>query len=124
MSPQFIEHLKSYAMYFSIGGAVTVLIVALEQSNHRLLSGLAAIVPVFTVVAYFFIGETKGGSAVAQHAWLVLIGTLVAWVQYMLVVALLSPKIGTVKAIPTGLGAFLVLAIAYIEIVRHVHLFE
>ncbi len=119
-----IENIKNYGVYFLIGGAVTVLIVALEQSNHRLLSALAAVTPVFTVVAYFFIGESKGGAAVAGHAWLVLLGTLVAWVPYMLVIAYLSPRIGTAKSIPTGLGVFFFLAVIYVEVVNYFRLFR
>ena len=34
----------------------------------RTLSELATLIPVFTLVAYFFIGQTKGGQAVGQHA--------------------------------------------------------
>ncbi len=122
--PNLIEQIKNYGIYFLIGGTITVLIVALEQSNHRLLSALAAITPVFTVVAYFFIGESKGGAAVANHAWLVILGTLVAWIPYMMVVAYLSPRIGSTKAIPTGLGVFFFLAVIYVEIVNYFRLFR
>ncbi|MEY4722908.1 MAG: GlpM protein [Candidatus Parcubacteria bacterium] len=115
---------RNYLVYFLTGGTVTALIVAFEQSDNRLVSGLATLVPVFTVVAYLFIGETRGGEAVAQHAWLVLVGTLVSWVPYMIAVALLAPKIGPAKAIPAALGVFLVCALVYLEIVRRYGLFR
>jgi uncharacterized membrane protein (GlpM family) len=115
---------KDYIIYFLVGGAYTAVIIGLEQSQHRLLSVFATLVPVFTVVAYFFIGATKGGAAVSQHAWLVLIGTLVAWVPYMIVVAVLAPKIGAGKAIPAGLGVFLALALVYTGIVSYYKLFQ
>ncbi len=116
--------MRDYLIYFLVGGAYTALIIALEQSNNRVWSGFAALVPVFTVTAYLFIGTAKGGEAVAQHAWMVLIGTLVAWVPYMITVALLAPKIGSNRAIPAGLGVFFVLALAYLEVVKYYKLFQ
>ncbi|MFA6603799.1 MAG: GlpM family protein [Patescibacteria group bacterium] len=118
------DQLKNLVIYFIVGGTVTTLIVALEQSNYRLLSGLATLIPVFTLVAYFFIGDSRGGSAVAQHAWLVLIGSIIAWVPYMLIVALLAPKIGPHKAIAAGLLAFFVLALGYLGVVQRFNLFR
>lgn len=116
--PRMGTVLKEYLIYFVTGGVVTTIIVALENSNARLVSGFATLVPVFTLIAYFFIGEARGGVAVSQHAWLVLIGTLVAWVPYMIIVALLSPKIGSQKAILSGLALFAVLAFVYLLIVN------
>lgn len=116
--------LKEYILYFVSGGAMTALIVGLEKSGNRLASGLAALVPVFTLIAYVFIGGDKGGLAVSQHAWLVLFGTFAAWVPYMIVVAVLSPKIGPHKAIPAGLAVFTVCAIIYFEVVRRFRLFQ
>lgn len=118
------EQIKTYLVYFLTGGVVTALIVWFEQSNNRILSGLATIVPVFTLVAYIFIGSSKGGVAVSHHAWLVLFGTFAAWVPYMIVVALLAPKLGSQKAILAGLGVFLVCALVYLEIVRRYKLFQ
>ncbi|HTK59587.1 MAG TPA: GlpM family protein [Candidatus Baltobacteraceae bacterium] len=109
--------MRAYLMYFLVGGTVTTLIVALEQSGQRLISGLAALFPVFTLAAYIFIGQTRGGAAVGQHSWLVLLGTLAAWVPYMVTVALLAPRIGTAKAIPAGLAVFLVCATGYLWLV-------
>jgi uncharacterized membrane protein (GlpM family) len=115
--------LKSYSIYFLTGGIFTVLIVALEESGFRLLSGFATLVPVFTLVAYIFIGEASGGIAVGQHAWFVLAGTLVSWVPYMILVAYLAPKIGPKYAIATGLLGFFVCAAIYLVIVYHFRLF-
>jgi uncharacterized membrane protein (GlpM family) len=106
-----------YLLYFIIGGTVTAVIVALEQSNHRLLSGLAALVPIFTLVAYVFIGESRGGVAVGQHAALVLFGTLAAWVPYMLTVILMAPKVGPQKAVALALAVFFVTASGYLGLV-------
>jgi uncharacterized membrane protein (GlpM family) len=106
--------MKNIIIYFLTGGTFTVLIVLLEQSGYRLLSGLAALVPVFTLVSYIFIGETQGGLAVSKHSMFVLIGTLVSWVPYMLLISYLAPKIGPYKAIAAGMGAFFVLAGAFV----------
>ena len=111
-------------IYFVTGGLFTTIIVALEESGQRSLSGLVTLVPVFTLVAYLFIGQTQGDLAVSQHAKWVLVGTLVSWVPYMIAVAYLSPKIGAHSAILAGLGIFFVLALAYILVASHFGLFQ
>ena len=108
--------LSSLVVYFLTGGAFTTLIVVLEESGKRTLSGFATLMPVFTLVAYFFIGETSGGAAVGRHAKWVLLGTLVSWVPYMIAVAYLAPKIGSRSAILVGLAVFFVLALGYVTI--------
>lgn len=115
---------KNILVYFFVGGVVTTLIVGLEESGLRIWSGLAALMPVFTLVSYFFIGSSQGGKALSQHAWLVLIGTLVAWVPYMMTVALLSPHMDSNKAIAIGLAVFFVLATIFILIVQRYGLFQ
>lgn len=100
--------------YFLVGGAVTTAIVALEESGLRLLSGLATLMPVFTLIAYLFIGQSSGGVALAHNAQLVLVGTLVAWVPYMLVIIYLAPRMQTAKAIGLALLTFFVLAIIFL----------
>ena len=117
-------NISNLIIYFITGGLVTTVIVALEQSGRRTLSGLATLIPVFTLVAYFFIGQTRGGKAVGQHAKFVLVGTLISWVPYMLVIAYLSPKIGPNKAILAGLTVFFVLALIYITIVNRFGFFK
>jgi uncharacterized membrane protein (GlpM family) len=116
--------MKNIIIYFLTGGIVTTLIVVLEESNFRILSGLATLVPIFTLVAYLFIGASKGGLAVSQHATMVLTGTLVSWVPYMLTVIILAPRYGTLKAVIWGMLIFFVLALIYLLIVNHYHLFQ
>ncbi|HEX8726327.1 MAG TPA: hypothetical protein VF737_13150 [Gemmatimonadaceae bacterium] len=116
--------LYSLVIYFLTGGVFTTLIVVLEESGRRTLSAFATLMPVFTLVAYFFIGETSGGAAVGQHAKWVLAGTLVSWVPYMLAVAYLAPRIGSRYAVLAGLGVFFVLALAYILVANHYRLFQ
>ncbi|MFA5831469.1 MAG: hypothetical protein WC878_06585 [Candidatus Paceibacterota bacterium] len=111
-------------IYFIVGGTITSLIVVLEESNFRLLSGLAALIPVFTLVSYFFIGMSKGGYAVSQHSKFVLAGTLVSWVPYMIIVAYVSPILGPNKAIAIGLLAFFFLALIFLFVVQHYGLFQ
>jgi uncharacterized membrane protein (GlpM family) len=109
--------MKNMLIYFFTGGIVTVLIVWLEQSGYRLLSGLAALMPVFTLVSYIFIGQTEGGTAVSKHSMFVLVGTLISWVPYMLVISYLAPKIGPAKAIASGMAVFFVLASGFVLVV-------
>ena len=115
---------SSLVTYFMTGGVFTTLIVVLEESGHRTISGLATLIPVFTLVAYFFIGESAGGAAVGQHAKWVLAGTLVSWVPYMLAVAYLAPKIGSQKAILAGLALFFIFAFSYITVASRLKLFQ
>jgi uncharacterized membrane protein (GlpM family) len=116
--------MKSIIIYFLTGGIVTVLIVLLEKSGYRLLSGLATLMPVFTLVSYIFIGESQGGVAVSKHSQFVLIGTLVTWVPYMIVIGYLSPKIGAYKAIAIGMGVFTLLALLFVFIVGKYNWFK
>ena len=115
---------SSLVTYFITGGVFTTLIVVLEESGRRTLSGLATLIPVFTLVAYFFIGESAGGVAVGQHAKWVLTGTLVSWVPYMVAVAYLAPRLGSTKGILAGLAVFFVLAFLYIAIAARLKLFR
>jgi len=117
-------NIPNLLIYFITGGIVTTFIVALEGSGHRIWSGLAALVPVFTLVAYFFIGQMSGGEAVSQHAKWVLVGTLVSWVPYMLVVAYLASRIGPQKGILAGLATFFVFALLYLFVTHRFGLFR
>lgn len=115
--------IKSYLVYFLTGGIFTVLIVALEENGSRLLSGFATLIPVFTLVAYIFIGQTNGGRAVGEHAWFVLVGTIISWIPYMILVAYFAPRIGPRYAIALGMLGFFILAGIYLGIVYHYNLF-
>ncbi len=115
--------IKSYLIYFLTGGIFTVAIVAFEEHGSRILSGLATLMPVFTLVAYVFIGESRGGMAVGQHAWFVLVGTLISWVPYMIIVAHYAPKIGSRYAIALGLLTFFILSGIYLAVVYHFRIF-
>ncbi len=111
-------------VYFLAGGVVTTAIVLLEESGLRLLSGLATLIPVFTLIAYLFIGQSQGGTALSEHAKLVLIGTLVAWVPYMLVVIWLAPRWNTYETIGAGLAVFFVFAIIFLLLTQHFGWFQ
>ena len=115
--------MQNIVLSFLVGGTVTSLIVGLEERHLRLWSGLAALLPVFTIVSYFFIGATQGGIAVGQHSRFVLVGTLVSWVPYMVVVAWLAPILGANRGIGAGLLVFLILATAFVITVDRYKLF-
>ena len=111
-------------IYFITGGVFTATIVVLEQSDFRLLSGLMALIPVFTLVSYIFIGQTQGGLAVSGHAKFVLWGTIVSWIPYMIAVVYLAPKIGPTKAIIAGMIIFFILATIFTLLVSRYSLFQ
>jgi len=122
--PVTFGNMFNILVYFLTGGIVTTVIVLLEQSGWRLLSALATLVPVFTLIAYLFIGETSGGTALSEHAKLVLVGTLVAWVPYMLVVIVLAPHWSTYTAVGAGLAVFFVIAIVFLLLTQHFGWFQ
>jgi uncharacterized membrane protein (GlpM family) len=67
--------LSSLLIYFITAGLFTAVIVVLEESGQRTLSGLATLIPVFTLVAYFFIGQSAGTSrsvSTRSGCWLAL----------------------------------------------------
>lgn len=104
----------AYILAFVAGGSLTLATIALELNGYAQLSRLAAIFPIVTWISYLFIGETLGGDeAVSKHALFVLLGTLIAWVPYMLVIYYFSPKIGTHRAIIAAIAVFLVLALVF-----------
>ncbi|MFZ2205788.1 MAG: GlpM family protein [Minisyncoccia bacterium] len=111
-------------IYFITGGLFTTLIVILEQSGFRLLSGLMALIPVFTLVSYIFIGQSGGALAVTQHAKFVLWGTIFSWIPYMIAVVYLAPKIGPTKAIIVGMVIFFVLATIFTLVVNRYGFFQ
>ena len=111
-------------IYFIAGGVITTAIVLLEESGYRLLSGFATLMPVFTLIAYFFVGESRGGKALSQHAELVLAGTLAAWVPYMATVILLAPRVSTYKAIGAGLIVFFICATVFLLVTQHFRWFR
>ena len=115
---------KNGLLTFLIGGTVTTLISSFELSNNRLWSGFAALVPVFTLVSYIFIGQAKGGLAVSQNAKFVLVGTIVAWMPYMISLIVLAPRLGASKAIGIGLLVFSVLCALFMVIVEKRDLFS
>ena len=111
-----IMDIKSSVIYFLTGGIVTLLIVALEESGFSTWSGIAALMPVFTLVSYIFIGGNKGGIAVSEHAKFVLLGTILSWIPYMLAVIYLAPQIGAYKSIAVGMVIFIVCALIFVLI--------
>ena len=104
---------SKYPFYFIAGGIVTTAIVALEESGMPLLSRFAALFPVFTWLAYLFIGSSGTAEQVASHATFVLIGTIVSWIPYMLCIIYFAPKFGVVKAVLIGIAVFVVIALTF-----------
>jgi uncharacterized membrane protein (GlpM family) len=104
-----------YIFSFIVGGLVTTAIVYFEASGFPLLSRLAALVPVFTWLAYLLMGDISGPKEISSHALFVLLGTLVAWVPYMFTIYFMAPRIGSVKAILLGILVFLILATIFIK---------
>ncbi len=108
----------TYIYSFILGGVITTAIVYFEASGMTLVSRLAALFPVFTWLSYLFIGELQGPQAVSRHSLFVLLGTIVAWLPYMVIIWLLAPRIGSGKAIGVAILAFLVLATVFVKLYK------
>ena len=117
-------NLTTIVTAFVVGGALTALITGLELKGMRTWSGLATLVPVFTLISYFIIGLSKDGQAVSQHAKFVLVGTIITWIPYMIAIILLAPRIGPTKAIGVGLSLFFILAGVFVVAVEKMNLFR
>lgn len=107
-----------YFFAFFVGGLVTLVIVYFEVHGSPLFSRLAALFPVFTWLSYFFIGALKNNEAVSRHSLFVLLGTIFAWIPYMLIVYLLAPKIGANKALLLGILTFVSCAYIFIKLFK------
>jgi uncharacterized membrane protein (GlpM family) len=115
---KFIFIMLYYIFIFAVGGLITLAITYFETSGFPLLSRLAALFPVFTWISYLFIGKLSGSEAVSKHSLFVLLGTLFAWVPYMLAIYFLAPRIGSLKAILAAILIFVVLAVIFIKIYK------
>lgn len=104
-----------YFFSFLAGGLITFAITYFEAAGFPLLSRLAALFPVFTWLSYIFIGEFAGGEEVARHSLFVLLGTIFAWMPYMLTIYFLAPRFGAVKAVAAGIVVFTVCATIFIK---------
>ncbi len=104
-----------YLISFFAGGIITTGIIYFEAAGFPLLSRLAALFPVFTWLSYLFIGEFAGGDEVARHSLFVLLGTIFAWIPYMLTIYFLAPKLGSARAVFAGITVFLVCAAIFIR---------
>jgi len=71
---------------------------------------MAALFPVFTWASYLFIGVLGNAKYVADHTLFVLLGTLCAWVPYMIFIYLFAERWGAVKALIGAIVLFLILA--------------
>lgn len=111
---RYTKFMLEYILSFLAGGTITTLIIYFENSGYPLLSRLAALFPVFTWLSYLFIGKLAGAQEVARHSLFVLLGTLCAWVPYMLTIYFFAPRMGVPKAIGLGILVFVALASVFI----------
>ena len=107
-----------YLFSFLAGGLITTAIIYFEAAGLPLLSRLAALFPVFTWLPYIFIGEMAGGEEVARHSLFVLLGTIFAWMPYMLTIYFFAPKFGTAKAVIAGILVFSICATIFIKLYK------
>jgi len=107
-----------YLYAFIAGGLITVSITFFELSGLPTLSGIAAIMPVFTWLSYLFIGHADGGTEVSRHAMFVMLGTLFAWLPYMLTIYFLAPRIGSTRSVLIAMAVFSILALIFIKIYK------
>jgi len=108
-----------YILIFMAGGFMTLLVTIAEASGHHYISEIAALFPTITFISYIFLGTLTDNLSVSRHAQFVLLGTLIAWVPYMITIWLFAPKIGTEKALCLGLVVFTILSFIFTKIFSH-----
>ena len=102
--------MKIYILTFLTAGTVATLVVYFQMAGFPLISRVAALFPVVTWVSYLFLGFMKDGSHISRHALFVLLGTLCAWIPYMLFIHFFVDRLGPTKTIAGAILLFLIIA--------------
>ncbi len=105
--------MNTYIFTFITGGIITTLIVYTQINGLPFISRIATLFPVFTWLSYLFIGKFSHSKDIAQHTLFVLLGTLFAWIPYMLFIYFFIDRLGYLKTIIGALLLFIILAIIF-----------
>jgi len=104
-----------YLFYFLIGGTVVSVVTYYASHSRTLVAAFIANLPVMTLITFLMIYREAGEAAVVPYAKGLLI-MLVPWLLYILTVVFMTPLMGVVVSLLTGLTFYL--AIAYLILKR------
>ncbi len=99
-----------YVFYFVIGGAVVSIVTYYASHARTLLAAFFANLPVMTLITFLMIYREAGEKAVVPYAQGLLI-MLAPWLVYIFSVIFLTPRLGVLPALVTGLSFYLVFAL-------------
>jgi uncharacterized membrane protein (GlpM family) len=100
-----------YLLYFLSGGLVVTLVTYFACNSKGLVAAFIANLPVMTVITFMTIYSESGRTGVVSYAQGLML-MLVPWLIYVSAVVFLSPKLGFVPSLMTGIGLYLVIAFA------------
>ena len=104
-----------YLFYFLIGGTVVSVVTYYASHSRTLVAAFIANLPVMTLITFLMIYREAGEAAVVPYAKGLLI-MLVPWLLYIFTVVFMTPLMGVVVSLLTGLTFYL--AIAYLILKR------
>ena len=99
-----------YLFYFLVGGTVVSVVTYYASNARTLLAAFLANLPVMTLLTFLMIYREAGETAVVPYAKGLLI-MLVPWLLYIFTVVFMTPRIGAIPSLLTGLSFYL--AVAY-----------
>jgi len=99
-----------YLFYFLVGGTVVSVVTYYASNARTLLAAFLANLPVMTLITFLMIYREAGEAAVVPYAKGLLL-MLIPWLCYIFTVVFMTPRIGVVPSLLTGLSLYL--AIAY-----------
>jgi len=100
-----------YLCYFLVGGTVVTVVTYYASHSRTLFAAFIANLPAMTLITFLMIYREAGEAAVVPYAKGLLI-MLVPWLLYIFAVLILTPRIGMVPSLLTGLTFYV--AIAYL----------
>lgn len=103
-----------YFLYFLISGFVVTCAALLAERDKAFLGGLLMVLPNMSLIAFYFINKVSSPSSTMIALKSSLLGTIIVWPAYMLVLMFLIPKIGVNKSLITGFVASIIMAIFFI----------
>ena len=98
------------AIYFLLGGAVTVLTAYFASQGRGMLSAFITTLPLQTAFSFLLIYAEGGSKTVEEYARNLLIFTP-PWLCYVTIVLLGVNRIGVVKSLSLGILLFVILSV-------------
>jgi uncharacterized membrane protein (GlpM family) len=104
-----------YILYFLIGGTVISTVTYFASHTRSLLAAFLATMPVITLITFVTIYNEVGQQGIIPYAKGLII-MLFPWGMYILSIILLSPRVGFVPALITGLTLYVIVALIILKI--------